>query len=156
MCHAREVTDADRVKRLRESVLAAPADELRKAVRRISEESIRALPGPVRPLANQLRRSKDPANTLQRLPNTTVLAMVADIISDDCLNDTREALGDAADDPSMNQLQGALDVVLEKHHPAVVRIMLATVAVADAEASDKCNDLLTTDERLAVRDSTDQ
>ena len=140
----------DRVKRLRRAVLAVPPEQLRAASSRISEEMIRALPGPARPVANQLRRSSDPAALLRRLPNLTVLALVADVLTDECLDATREALGDAADDPSMNQLQGALDTVLEDHDPALVRVMLAVVAEAEAEAADKCDELLTTDERFAL------
>lgn len=146
----------DRVKRLRRAVLALPPEQLRTAAGRISEEMIRALPGPVRPLANQLRRSNDPAGLLRRLPNTTILATVADVLTDACLDATREALGDAADDPTMNQLQGALDTVLEDHDVSVVRVMLATVAVSDAEASDKCDELLTTDERFTLPDVDDE
>lgn len=133
-------------------MLAAPPDALRAATARIGEETIRALPGPARPIANQLRRSSDPAALLRRLPNVTVLALVADLLTDECLDATRDALGEAADDPTKNQLLGALDTVLEDHHQAIVRVMLAVVAVAGAEASDLCDELLTTDERFRVPD----
>ena len=144
------MADDDRIRRLRAAVLAAPRDDLRKATGRITEETVRALPGPARPLANQLRRSNDPAALLRRLPNPTILAVVADGMTDEVLESTRAILGDAADDPTMEQLRDAVDKVVELFDVATVRVMLAVVAVADAEASDKCDELLATDERFAI------
>jgi len=144
------MADAERSRRLRAAVAAAPADKLKAATSSISEDVIRALPGPARPLANQLRRSNDPAAMLRKLPQPMLVAVLADVLTDECLADTREALGDAADDPTREQLDAALESVLEKHDPAIVRIMLAEVASGDAEAADLCNAILDEDERFAL------
>lgn len=146
------MSNVDRNRRLRAAVVAAPPDALRKATSAISEDVIRALPGPARPLANQLRRSDDPASLLRKLPQPMLVSVLADVLSDDCLTATREALGDAADDPTREQLDAALDVVLESFDVATVRVMLAEVASGDAEASDTCDAILEEDERFALPD----
>lgn len=139
-----------RQKRLRAAVVAVPPDALRSGVRRISEEVIRSMTAQARPLANQLRRSNDPAALLRRVPNPQVVAVVADQLADEPLEVVRALLGDAADDPTREQLLDALAKLLELFDVELVRVMLATVALADAAASDLCDDLLTTDERFAL------
>ena len=146
------MADVERNRRLRAAVAAAPADRLKAATSSISEDVIRALPGPARPLANQLRRSNDPAAMLRKLPQPMLVAVLADVLSDEVLADTREALGDAADSPTREQLEAAIETVLETHDPALVRIMLAEVASGEADASDICNAILDEDERFALPD----
>jgi hypothetical protein len=146
------VADAERSRRLRAAVVCAPPDALRKATSSITEEVIRALPGPARPLANQLRRSDDPASLLRKLPQPMIVSVLADVLSDECLHATRDALGDAADDPTREQLDAALETVLETFDVATVRIMLAEVASGEAEAADKCDAILAEDPRFALPD----
>jgi hypothetical protein len=123
---------------------------VRRAVRALGEDVVRALPGPARPLVNQLRRAKDPLETLRRLPSVQVMAVVADRLADESLEVIRKLLGDAADEPTREQLHAALDKTLELFDVAEVRVMLATVALADASASDLCDELLREDERFAL------
>ena len=146
------VSNADRNRRLRAAVVCAPPDALKRATSAITEEVVRALPGPARPLANQLRRSDDPAAMLRKLPQPMIIAVLADVLSDDCLEATREALGDAADDPTREQLDAAIETVLETFDPATVRIMLAEVASGEAEAAEICNAILDEDDRFALPD----
>lgn len=141
---------AARSRRLRAAVVCAPPDALRRATAAITEEVVRALPGPARPLANQLRRADDPASMLRKLPQPMIVSVLADVLSDECLDATREALGEAADDPTREQLDAALDAVLERFDVATVRIMLAEVASGEAEASDLCDAILEDDERFAL------
>lgn len=142
--------DQARNKRLRAALLAVSPDALRAAVRGVGEEVVRALPAQARPLVNQLRRSNKPADLLRRVPNPQVVAVVADQVADEPLEVVRALLGDAADDPTREQLLDALAKLLELFDVDVVRVMLGTVAVADASASDLCDDLLTNDERFAL------
>jgi hypothetical protein len=144
------VADEPRLQRLRAAVLAVPPEMLRKAIRRISEDIVRALPGPARPLMNQLRRSKEPAVLLTRVPNMQVVAVIADHLADETLEVCRTFLGESADDPTREQVLEALDKLLQLFDVAEVRVMLATVAIADAAASDLCDDLLREDERFAL------
>ena len=144
--------DQARNKRLRAALLAVSPDALRAGVRGVGEEVVRALPAQARPLVNQLRRSNKPADLLRRVPNPQVVAVVADQVADEPLEVVRALLGDAADDPTREQLLDALAKLLELFDVDVVRVMLGTVAVADASASDLCDDLLTNDERFALPD----
>lgn len=57
------------------------------------------------------------------------------LLTDDCLTDCIEALGNAADDPSEGQLLDALPGVVEKHGLTATQIMLATVVCGEAVAS---------------------
>ncbi|HEX4906000.1 MAG TPA: hypothetical protein VFU93_11140 [Acidimicrobiales bacterium] len=142
--------DQARNKRLRAALLEVSPDALRAGVRRIGEEVVRALPAQARPLVNQLRRSNKPADLLRRVPNPQVVALVADQVADEPLEVVRALLGEAADDPTREQLLDALAKLLELFDVEIVRVMLATVSVADASASDLCDDLLQTDERFAL------
>ena len=144
--------DQARNKRLRTAVLAVSTDALRAAVRGIGEDVVQALPAQARPLVNQLRRSGNPADLLRRVPNPQVVMVVGDQVADEPLEVVRALLGDAADDPTREQLLDALAKLLELFDVDVVRVMLATVAVAEAAASDLCDDLLTNDERFALPD----
>lgn len=135
---------------LRASMFAMPADDVRTAVRRIDEATVRALPGRARPLMGQLRRAPDPLGTLRRLPDLSVITMVADLLTDDCLNAFRDELGDDADDPSREQLVAAVDPMLERFGAPAVRLTLAMVAVTDAEAAELCRSLLVEDERVRI------
>lgn len=145
--------DQARNKRLRDAVLAVSTDTLRTAVRRIGEDVVQALPAQARPLVNQLRRSGNPADLLRRVPNPQVLMVVGDQVADEPLEVVRALLGDAADDPTREQLLDALAKLLELFDVDVVRVMLATVSVAEAAASDLCDDLLANDERFALPDA---
>lgn len=140
----------ERLQRLRAAVLAAPPDEIREAARRLPEATIRALPAQARPLAAQLKRASNAVELLRRAPNAQLVMLLADDLTDEALAATRGALGDAADDPTREQLVAALDRVLEHIDVAIVRLMLATVAVGEAEAADICDDLLLNDERFAL------
>lgn len=140
----------ERLTRLRAAVLAEPPEALKKAIRRVTEEVVRSMPGPARPLMNQLRRSKDPIVLLQRVPNLHVVLAVSDQLADECLEVCRTLLGDHADEPTKEQLLEALAKLLELFDVADVRVMLATVAVAEAHAADLCDELLREDERFVL------
>lgn len=57
------------------------------------------------------------------------------LLTDDCLSDCIEALGNAADDPSEGQLLDVLPDVVKKHGLTPTQIMLATVVCGEAVAS---------------------
>jgi hypothetical protein len=140
------------MQRLRAALLAVSPDELRQAVHGISEPEIRALPAQARPLASQLRRSKTPGDLLRKAPHAAIILTLADSLTEPCLDAIRTALGDAADDPTREQLDAAVGTVLEDFDVTIVRLLLAVVAAGDAEASDKCLAILVEDERFALPD----
>lgn len=75
---------------------------------------------------------------------------IAAILSDACLADCIEALGDHAESPSSDELREALPGVVEQHGVAVTRIMLASTVAGEAPASAIIRDLLKHDDELAL------
>ncbi len=63
------------------------------------------------------------------------LERVALVLTDACLADCVEALGNAADDPSEGQLRDVLPAVIEKHGLPLTQVMLASVVCGEAVAS---------------------
>ena len=72
------------------------------------------------------------------------------IISDACLADCIEQLGDHAENPSTDQLKEVLPGIIERHGLGIAQIMLAGTVVGEAPASAIIRDLLKNDEQLAL------
>jgi hypothetical protein len=75
---------------------------------------------------------------------------IAAVLSDLCLADCIEQLGDHADNPSTDQLKEVLPGIVERHGVAVTRIMLASTVAGEAPASAIIRDLLKSDELVAL------
>jgi len=75
---------------------------------------------------------------------------IAAVISDLCLADCIEQLGNHADNPSTDQLKEVLPGIVERHGVAVTRIMLASTVAGEAPASAIIRDLLKSDELVAL------
>jgi hypothetical protein len=90
-----------------------------------------------------------------RTPYRAVVPYLAAAIADDCLSGTIEALGDASDDPTRQQLLDALDQVRDSYPDTTVAVMLATVAAGGMAASDLCFDILAVDERFGLTDRSE-
>lgn len=75
---------------------------------------------------------------------------IAAILSDACLADCIEQLGDNADNPSSDQLREVLPGLTERHGVAMIRVMLAATVAGEAPASAIIRDLLKNDETLAL------
>ncbi len=75
---------------------------------------------------------------------------VAAVITDLCLADCIEQLGEHADNPSTDQLREVLPGLAERHGVAVTRIMLASTVAGEAPASAIIRDLLKSDELVAL------
>ena len=75
---------------------------------------------------------------------------IAAILTDACLADCIEQLGDHAENPSTDQLKDVLPGVVERHGLGVTRIMLAGTVAGEAPASAIIRDLLKNDETLAL------
>jgi hypothetical protein len=74
----------------------------------------------------------------------------AAVLSDRCLADCIESLGDHADNPTTEQLREVLPGLVERHGLAVTRIMLAATVVGEAPAAAIIRDLLKHDELVAL------
>ncbi len=75
---------------------------------------------------------------------------IAAILSDACLSDCIDELGDNADNPSSDQLREVLPGVVERHTLGITQIMLAGTVAGEAPASAIIRDLLKNDEVLAL------
>ena len=75
---------------------------------------------------------------------------IAAVVTDACLADTIEQLGDHAENPSTDQLKEVLPGIVERHNVGITRIMLAGTVAGEAPASAIIRDLLKNDDELAL------
>lgn len=68
------------------------------------------------------------------------------LLTDACLTDCIEALGDRADDPSEAELRAVLPDIIKKHTLPVTQVMLASVVTGEALASPIITRILKSDE----------
>ena len=72
------------------------------------------------------------------------------VLSDACLADCLEQLGDAADMPTEEELQAVIPGLIERHGLGIVRVMLAATVVGEAPVSAMIVGLLKTDETVKL------
>lgn len=75
---------------------------------------------------------------------------VALVLTDLCLADCIEQLGDHADHPSSDELREVLPGLVERHGLAITRMMLASTVAGEAPASAIIRDLLKNDELVKL------
>jgi hypothetical protein len=126
---------------------------------RVLRESLQAVSDPrypiAKPIANALaalRKHRDPKAMLARAQYRVALPYAAAVLAEPCLAAVIERLGDDADDPTREQLMGAIDSVADDYDDLTVAVMLASVADGEMPASDLCFDILDTDERFGLTD----
>lgn len=78
------------------------------------------------------------------------LESVALIITDACLADCIEQLGDHADHPSSDQLRDVLPGLIERHGKEITQLMLASTVAGEAPAAPIIRDLLKHDELVKL------
>ena len=78
------------------------------------------------------------------------------VLSDACLADCVEQLGDAADMPTEEDLQKVMPGLVEKHGVGVVRLMLASTVVGEAPASATIVTMLKNDEAVKLPPAADK
>jgi hypothetical protein len=79
-----------------------------------------------------------------------VLEQVATVLSDPCLADCIEQLGDHADNPTEAQLLEVTPGLIERHGVGVVRLMLASSVAGEAAASAMLTKVLKHDDTLQL------
>jgi hypothetical protein len=72
------------------------------------------------------------------------------VLTDTCLADCVEKLGDKADFPAEEDLQGVIPDLIEAHGLGVVRLMLAATVVGEAPASAVIVGMLKNDETIKL------
>jgi hypothetical protein len=117
------------------SVIEAMADDHRSAIERLAGSSDDV--DTIRSAAQQGRMN----GTLESL---------AVVLSDACLADCIEQLGDNSDHPTSEQLRDVLPGLVERHGIGITRLMLASTVAGEAPASDVIRDLLKRDELVAL------
>ena len=75
---------------------------------------------------------------------------IALVVTDACLADCIEQLGDNADYPSSDQLREVLPGLVEQHGLGTTRLMLASTVAGEAPASSIIRDLLKHDELVKL------
>lgn len=75
---------------------------------------------------------------------------IAMLLTNTCLADCIEQLGDNADNPDAEQMAEVLPGLIERHGLAATRIMLASVLAGEAPASAVIREILKTDAVLAL------
>jgi hypothetical protein len=78
------------------------------------------------------------------------LENVALVLSDACLADCVEQLGDDADHPSSDQLRDVIPGLVERHGLGITQIMLASTVAGEAPASAIIRDLLKHDDLVKL------
>jgi hypothetical protein len=92
------------------------------------------------PLVRRKLRSAAPEHQLQ----------VVFALAQDANDETIEALGDRAEDPTKEDLLEVIDPVVEKHGAPIVTAMLAGYAASDAVCRPVMRDLIDSDERFKI------
>ncbi len=75
---------------------------------------------------------------------------IAIVLTDACLADCIEELGDAADYPSTDDLNEVLPGIIERHGIPATRIMLAATIAGEAPAAAIIREILKSDETLGL------
>jgi hypothetical protein len=81
---------------------------------------------------------------------------IALVVTDACLADCIEQLGDNADNPSSDQLREVLPGLVETHGLGTTRLMLASTVAGEAPASSIIRDLLKHDELVKLPPAEDK
>jgi hypothetical protein len=81
---------------------------------------------------------------------------IALVVTDACLADCIEALGDDADRPTTDQLRDVTPALIDKHGLAITQLMLASTVAGEAPASAIIRDLLKNDDTLKLPPASDK
>lgn len=151
-----------------ESVIAARMERLEQILLWVGDaevaRSLRSLPVaefdnqslPIRTALRALRRKSDPATALRQPQYRPTAPLVAEAVSEPCMDAVVAALGDAAEEPDRQQVLDAVAEVADRFPTSMLALMLAYVSVTDMPAADVCDEILTSDERFARSPESDQ
>ena len=78
------------------------------------------------------------------------LEQIATVLTDPCLADCIEALGDHSDNPSEDQLKEVTPALIEQHGLGTVRLMIAGSIAGEAAASTMLIRMLKSDDELGL------
>ncbi|MEN3273006.1 MAG: PemK-like, MazF-like toxin of type toxin-antitoxin system [Actinomycetota bacterium] len=140
------MTDVEaRIERFRNALFAVDPEAVRDGIRRLPNAVSAAVHTAASVPFPALGRQADSRRALRRVKDLTLVVTVADAVAQPCLEVTLDLLGDAADDPTVEQLRAVVPTITEQFPMPIVRLMFASVAVSDAVAADKCDEILRDD-----------
>ncbi len=134
---------------LRDAVAGVPVGEVKAALDRSVQADFQP-PKAVKNALLALRRHHDPIPYLGRPQYRPTVPYLAAVLSDACLNRTIEELGDHSENPTEEQLLGAIDTVRPEFSDPVIAVMLAGVAHDQLPSSELCLRILATDPRYGL------
>lgn len=121
-------------------------EEIASAIEALAEDHKTALDELVK--ADADAASVREAITRGRMDGT--MESVALIVTDACLADCIEQLGDSADFPSSDELRAVIPGLVERHGVGLTRLMLASTVAGEAPASAIIRDLLKNDDTIKL------
>ena len=80
----------------------------------------------------------------------TTMENIAALLTDSCLNDCIESLGDHAEDPTEPQLAEVVPGLVERHGKAVTQVMFACTMAGEAKAANNIRAVLKSNEHVAM------
>jgi hypothetical protein len=136
------------MERLQRILLWVGDADVARGLRSFPVSEFDSQPPAIRTALRALRRKRDPATALAQPQYRPTAPLVAEAVSEPCMDAVVAALGDAADEPDRDQVLKALEEIGDRFPLSIVALMLAYVAVTDMAAADVCNEILTSDERF--------
>jgi hypothetical protein len=127
------------------AIKATTDEELDAAVEALDDDHREALEGFVDDLGPEGVRA---AARARRIDGG--MEAIVTILTDACLADCIEQLGDHSENPSSDQLREVLPGLVERHGLGVTRMMLAGTVAGEAPAAAIIRDLLKSDELVAL------
>jgi len=143
-------TADSRMERLLRAIAWVGDPAVSRSLRNFPDATLAAQPPVVRTALQALRRKRDPTRFIAQPQYRRISPLVAEAVSEECLDAVVAALGDAADHPDREHLDGALAKVTGHFSTSVIALMLAYVAVTDMAASDLCDEILESDDTFVV------
>lgn len=139
-----------RMERLLRMVLWVGDADVARGLRSFPVSEFGKQPLAIRTALLALRRKRDPATALVQPQYRPTVALVAEAVSEACMDAVVSALGDAADHPDGQQLLAALEEIRDRFPASAAALMLAYVSVTDMVAADLCDEILEADERFTI------
>jgi len=142
---------AARMERLEQILLWVGDADVARGLRGLPVAEFDSQPLAVRTALRTLRRKRDPATALQQPQYRPTAPLVAEALSEPCMDAVVIALGEAADQPDRHQVLEALELVQDRFSASAIALMLAYVSVTDMAAADVCDEILASDERFTPK-----
>jgi hypothetical protein len=139
------------MERLQQILLWVGDADVARGLRGLPVAEFDSQPLAVRTALRTLRRKRDPATALQQPQYRPTAPLVAEALSESCMDAVVIALGEAADQPDRHQVLEALELVQDRFSASAIALMLAYVSVTDMAAADVCDEILASDERFTPK-----